>query len=58
MQIGLSQDAPNYVYELWYQVFSNKSRGLNQYFKTQKADLQTRAAASVSWTYSRIAIPA
>jgi hypothetical protein len=44
MQIGLSQDAPNYVYELWYQVYSNQSRGFNQYFqKLKEADLQTKS---------------
>jgi len=44
IQIGMSQDAPNYVYELWYQVYSNKSRGFNQYFqKLKEADLQTHS---------------
>ena len=45
-QITLAQspDAANYVYELWYQVYSNKSRGFNQYFqKLKEADLQTNS---------------
>jgi hypothetical protein len=44
MQIGMAQDAPNYVYEVWYQVYSNKSRVFNEYFqKLKQADLQTHS---------------
>ena len=45
-QITLAQsvDSANYVYELWYQVYSNKSRGFNQYFqKLKEADMQTQS---------------